>query len=76
MKAVRQCQVHTKPRGGDITSKRKDMLANQKQKEENGHCWNIMLMKHTQKKYRLMPLVLTVVGGWVHICPDTCKKSF
>lgn len=34
MQAVTQCQAHFKPRGGDITSKRKDVSANQKPEEE------------------------------------------
>lgn len=34
MQAVRRRQVHTKPRDGDVTSKCKNVLVNQKPEEE------------------------------------------
>lgn len=35
MQAVKQCQTPTKPRGGDIMSQHRDMLANQRIEEKS-----------------------------------------
>lgn len=82
-KAVGQHQAHTRPRGGDLTSKGKDMLANQKpEKKQKRNTWSLNWL--TTEYYRrrlnswnattcdLRPFVLIVVGEQMYSYPDTC----